>query len=299
MNWQVSRNSGRNKVSILSESRQDIHALIGIVRRASAKKGRLMRRNPLSFSVKTLVLAIGLSIVSSLCTAATIPASTAIPVRFTHTVDAAKAKSGDVVKAQTLQPIVLPDGSSLARGTLVIGHVVEVHPYVEDRTPYGKSSLSVLAIHFDRAVDKTVSIPLNVSMRALADRVASDKASSPVYGLDDNVGTMQLVGGDHYTPGSRVGFSPDHSAVLSIQKDGVYAHLIANDYVHGDVVFHCDGTSTQQPVGIFSANACGYFGYDAIYLEANGSIDSGTFRLDSGRDTVKIYAGSTALLETH
>ena len=257
-----------------------------------------MRRNYLSVSARTMVLVVGLLSVHSLCTAATIPASTAIPVRFTHTVDAAHAKSGDIVTAKTLQPIILPDGSSLARGTLVVGHVVEVHPYVVNSIRYGKPSPSVLAIHFDRAVDKGVSIPLSVSMRALADKVASDKASSPAYGFDDNVGTMLLVGGDHYTPGSHVGFSPDHDAVLSIGKDGVYAHLIANDYVHGDVALHCDGTSIQQPVGIFSANACGYFGYSAIYLETNGNTNGGTFRLDSGHDTVKIYAGSTALLET-
>jgi len=211
-----------------------------------------MRHDHLPFFARTMALAVGLLSIHSLCTAATIPASTAIPVRFTHTVDAAHAKSGDIVTAQTLQPLVLPDGLSLARGTMVIGHVVEVHPYVENRTPYGKPSPSILAIHFDHAIDKGASIPLSVSMRALADRVVSDKASSPAYGFDDNVGTMLLVGGDHYTPGSRVGLSPDQNAVLSIRKDGVYARLIANDYVHGDVALHCDGTSTQQPVGFFS-----------------------------------------------
>jgi hypothetical protein len=258
----------------------------------------MMGHGHLSVFATTMVFAAGLLSQHSLCAAATIPESTAIPVRFTHTVDAAHAKSGDVVTAQTLQSVVLPGGGSLARGALVIGHVVEVHPYVEERTPYTKPAPSVLAIHFDRAVDKGVSIPLNVSLRALADKVASDKASSPAYGFDDNVGTMLLVGGDHYTPGSRIGFSPDQDAVLSIRRDGVYARLIANDYVHGGVALHCDGTSTQQPVGIFSANACGYFGYNTVYLETNGSTNGGTFRLDSGHDMVKIYAGSTALLET-
>jgi hypothetical protein len=257
-----------------------------------------MRRNYLSVSARTIMLAVGLLSLHSLCTAATLPASAAIPVRITHTIDASHAKSGDIVTAQTLQPVVLPDGSSLARGTMVIGHVVEVHPYVETRTPYGKPLPSVLAIHFDRAVDKGVSIPLSVSIRALADKVVSEKSSSPAYGIDDNVGTMLLVGGDHYTPGSRAGLSPDQNAVLSIRKDGVYARLIANNYVHGDVALHCDGTSTQQPVGFFSASACGIFGYDAIYLETNGSTNGGTFRLDSSHETVKIYAGSTALLET-
>jgi hypothetical protein len=170
---------------------------------------------------------------------------------------------------------------------------------VEDQTPNGQPAPSVLAIHFDRAIDDAgASIPLNVYVRAFADKVASDKASWPAYGFDDNVGTMMLVGGDHYTPGSHVGFSPDQDAVLSVRKDGAYARLISNDYFHGDVALHCDATSTQQPVGIFSANACGYFGYSAIHLESNGSAQGGTFRLESSHDQVKIYAGSTALLET-
>jgi hypothetical protein len=33
--------------------------------------------------------------------AATIPANTAIPIRFTHTIDSARAKPGDLVTAQT------------------------------------------------------------------------------------------------------------------------------------------------------------------------------------------------------
>jgi len=256
-----------------------------------------MKRVKLAIPSRSLTLAVGLAIGCS-GIGAMVPAPTTVPVRFTQTLDAAKAKAGDVVTAQTLQAVILPSGSSLVRGSLVIGHVVEVHPYVEDRTPYGKPSPSVLAIHFDRAVDKGVSIPLSVYIRAFADKAASDKASSPAYGFDDNVGTILLVGGDHYAPGSRVGLSPDQDTVLSIRKDGVYARLISNDYVHGDVALHCDETSTQQPVGIFSANACGYFGYSAIYLETNGRTDGGTFRLNSNHDTVKIYAGSTALLET-
>ena len=60
---------------------------------------------------------------------------------------------------------------------------------------------------------------------------------------------------------------------------------------------------TSPPLGTLStsppaASPSGIFGYDAIYLETNGSTNGGTFRLDSSHETVKIYAGSTALLET-
>jgi hypothetical protein len=48
--------------------------------------------------------------------AVTIPASTAIPVRFTLTVDSAQAKAGDIVTAQTIQVISLPGGTRIACG---------------------------------------------------------------------------------------------------------------------------------------------------------------------------------------
>jgi hypothetical protein len=264
------------------------------------RKGvQMMQRSYLSISAKTIALAVSfLSGSSIVCLATTIPASTAIPVRFTQTVDSAKAKSGDTVTAQTIQSVVLPDGTSLSRGALLIGHVVDAHPYVFDSAQYAKQAPSVLAIHFDRAVDKGSTIPLSVAVRALADKVASDKASSPTYGIDDNVGTMIQVGGDQYTPGSRVAFSPGRDAVAYVRQDGVHARLIANEYVHNGAVLHCDGTSTEQSIGIFSANACGFFGYNSIYMESNGSTNDGIVKLESHHDTVKIYAGSTALLET-
>jgi len=109
---------------------------------------------------------------------------------------------------------------------------------------------------------------------------------------------MIQVGGDQYTPGSRVAFSPERDAVAYVRQDGVHARLIANEYVHNGVMLQCGATSTEQSIGIFSASACGFFGYNSIYMESNGSANGGTFKLDSQHDTVKIYAGSTALLET-
>jgi hypothetical protein len=258
-----------------------------------------MQRNPLSISGLKIGLVVGLlSGYAGVGIAATIPASTTIPVRFTHTVDAVKAKVGDVVTAETIQAVALPDGTSLSRGSMIIGHVVEARPYVFDRKPYVEQTPSVLAIHFDRAVENGASIPLSVSVRALADKVASDKASAPTYDIDDNVGTMILVGGDQYRPGSRTAISPNRDVDSYVRENGVYARLISSDYVHNGVILHCDATSTEQSVGIFSPSACGFFGYDSNYLEKNGSANGGTFQLNSRHDTVMIYAGSTALLQT-
>ena len=70
-----------------------------------------------------------------------------------------------------------------------------------------------------------------------------------------------------------------------------------NEDVRNCVLLHCEGTDTEQSVAIFSASACGVFGYDSITLTRNGSGSGGTFRLESRHDTVKIYARSTALVQ--
>jgi hypothetical protein len=63
------------------------------------------------------------------------------------------------------------------------------------------------------------------------------------------------------------------------------------------VILHCYASDTEQSVAIFSASACGLFGFDDIYLAVNGNESGGTFRLESRHDSVKIYAGSGALLQ--
>ena len=72
---------------------------------------------------------------------------------------------------------------------------------------------------------------------------------------------------------------------------------MASYSVNGDSTIHCEATSTEQSSGIFSANACGVYGLDADSMAANGSTGDGTFTLESRRQSVKLYAGSAALLQ--
>src|ERR1700679_919430 len=79
---------------------------------------------------------LGCAAIAPAARAITLPSETAIPVVFTHTVDAKKAKAGDVVTAKTMQVVLLPNGEQLPKGTLVTGHVVEARPFNFDKTPY-------------------------------------------------------------------------------------------------------------------------------------------------------------------
>lgn len=243
------------------------------------------------------VLSIGIS--GTLCHAAVLPASTAIPVQFTRTLDAGKAKPGDAVVAKTIQIIRLPDGQILPKGASVVGHVVESRPFTFDPAPYAAQQPSYLSIHFDKIITKSLEMPLNTSVRALAGTIDANEASTPHY-LDetDSLGTMVQIGGDQFSPIGKELLTLDGDVVGYIRQQGVFARLISNEYVDQYASFRCDSTTREQSVAIFSPSACGLYGFDSTYIPDNG-MKSGNFRLESRRHTVKLYAGSAALLEVN
>lgn len=236
----------------------------------------------------------GLALGARAILAAQLPTSTTLPVVFERTIDAGKAKAGDVVRARTTQAISVP-GAEIGKGATLAGHVVEARAFVFDPTHYAVQKASYLSIHFDQVEDKGVTIPLSVSVRALANRGDAYEASHPRH-IDetDSLGTMVLIGGDHYSPiGKELISSGDEDIVGYIRKEGVFAHLLAG----GGGDFLCNGSDTEQAVGVFSAGACGLYGFSSLSMPDNGGRQTGTFRLESRHYTVKLYAGSAALLQ--
>ncbi len=220
--------------------------------------------------------------------AQSLPPGTALPVRFTHTMEAGKVKSGDAVIAKTMQLVRLPDGQILPRGIEVVGHVAESRPFIFDPEPYATQRPSYISVHFDRIAAQGVDIPLNVSIRALANTIAAYDASTPHY-LDetDSKGTMVQIGGDQFSPVGKELMSLDGNIVGYIRDHGVFARLISNTYVSQYASFHCRSTNTEQSVAIFSPSACGLYGFDSIYMTDNGR-DSGSFRLESRHYTAAL-----------
>jgi hypothetical protein len=216
--------------------------------------------------------------------AITLPGETAIPVIFTHTIDAKNAKAGDVVTAKTMQVVLLPNGEELPKGALVTGHVVEARPFKFDETPYAVQQPSYLSIQLDHVAENQVA----TSVRALASAMAVGEALRPQH-IDetDQPGTMMLIGGGHYSPvGKRVTDGPYDDIVGYKKKQGVFARLLPGGP-------GCNGTQTEQAVAIFSPDACGLFDFYSDHLTAK----DGVFRLESTHQTVNIRAGSAALVQ--
>lgn len=227
---------------------------------------------------------------------ATLAAQTTLPIIFIKTVDANHAKPGDAVSARTLRAVRLADGREVKAGAQVLGHVSETQPFVFDRTPYAKQVQAVLAIQFDSlATPQGEKIPLHVYLRAMADTFATNDAYEPRPSDEDPLHSTTQVGGDILTP-SQNEIVNQHGDVVGYNKrGGAYAHLIANT---GAGAARCDESDTEQAMGLFSASACGLYGFRGVALTSNGfDSDSSTFTLTSARRSPHIVRHSTALLE--
>ena len=226
-----------------------------------------------------------------------IPGSTAIPIVFTRTIAAGDVHPGDAVRAKTLEAVALPGGRTLPAGSVLAGSIVAASPFQFDATPYASQRPSVLSIRFESIAGQGGAIPVNVSVRAIAGPVASHEAEIP-HGLDeiDWSATRTLIGGDTTSALDKTVLAPDGSVVGYNRGEGVYARLLASVSAH-DPGLSCDATSSEQAVAVFSPDACGVYGLNTIALADNGAQDNGTFVLESRQGSVRLYAGTTALLE--
>jgi len=135
------------------------------------------------------------------------------------------------------------------------------------------------------------SIPLHVSLRAMADPITTWSAYEAKSSDLDPDGTTTQVGGDLLTPSQNEIRDRNGDVVGYNKKGGEFAHLIANS--RGPV--QCDAGDTEQPVSRFSASACGLYGFAEASLT---SFDSSRIGLASAHTTPQIWKHSTALLET-
>jgi hypothetical protein len=227
-----------------------------------------------------------------------VPPGTALPVRFVRSVDAKRARPGDRVIAKTLQIVILPGGQRLPKGTLLVGHVVNSHPYHFDPEPYAHQKASSISIHFDQIVDRDLTVPVNLSVRALANALESQWAPRPHYQDEtDGAGTMILIGGDEFSPFDRTVRDDGGDVIAYKRKEGVFARLLPSDEPASKTRLNCGSTKTEQSVAIFSPNACGLYGFGGVSMPHAGRSGSGTFTLVSRGGSIKLYAGSTALLQ--
>jgi hypothetical protein len=216
---------------------------------------KIMSRYIFSLGV-TAFTVIGLLLRAPCAIAATqtkVPPGTAIPVRFVRSVDAKRARCGDRVIAKTLQIVFLPGGQRLPKGTLLVGHVVDAQPYHFDPEPYAHQKASSISIHFDLIVNGDLNLPVNLSVRALANTFESQWAPRPHYHDEtDGAGTMILIGGAEFSPFDQTVRDDSGDVIAYNRKGSLFARLLPSDDPVSKTRPNCSSTSTEQSVAIFS-----------------------------------------------
>jgi hypothetical protein len=223
--------------------------------------------------------------------AAQLPTHATLPITFTKTVNSAHAKAGDPIQARTTQAVRLADGREVPSGAIVTGHVLAAKAFTYDKTPYAKQAAGSLEIQIDSLQIQDQTIPLHVSLRAMADPITSWHAAEPPPSDMDSLGTLTQIGGDQLIPSQREIRDRNGDVVGYNKKGGAFAHLIANS--RGPL--NCDSGDTEQPVSQFSASACGLYGFTDVSLTG---FDSSRIALSSTHTSPQIWKHSTALLET-
>ncbi|HTJ31447.1 MAG TPA: hypothetical protein VL346_13155 [Acidobacteriaceae bacterium] len=215
---------------------------------------------------------------------------TTIPVTLTKALDAGKVHAGDAVTGKTTQAITLASGQRLPKGALLRGRVVEAARFQFNRAHYAAQQNAGLSIRFDSLASGDAEIPLHVYVRAMAAPTTVAEAHRPSASDMDSLGTTTQVGGDLVTPSQQEILSAQGDIVGYRHDGGNYAHLIA---ASGNGA-SCDAGNTEQAMDVFSASACGLYGFPQASMATNAD---NTISLVSNHYTPKLYAQTAILLE--
>jgi len=229
-----------------------------------------------------------------------VPGGTILPTRLSSAIDTHKSKVGDRISARVMQDVPLDGsstvpsaqnlkrgGSKVPAGARLVGEIVEVHP-------------ESVSWKFDRLVVHGKSMLIRTNLRALASMVEIHDAQLPTNDAGGDRGSTALdwntvqVGGD-VVYGRRGGGVMRGGEVLghSVFCDGVLVTPVAE---HGSQCRGSVGAETPQAFWLFSASACGVYGYPDVWIAHSGKSDPVGVMVVTAHSRIKIGVGSGILL---
>jgi hypothetical protein len=246
--------------------------------------------------------ALAFFLTASTFASAQLPAGTILPARLSSTIDTHKSKAGERISARIMQDVPLPGAADqlgalnfgrgrahkIPAGSRLVGEIVDVRP---DKVSW----------KFDSLVLYGKSIPIRVNLRALASMMEIDNAQLPTNDGGGDRGSSELdwdteqVGGD-VVYGQRGGVVTEGDQVIghSVFGGGVLLRPVADRQAgcRGSL-----GVEGPQAFWLFSASACGLYGYpDVRIVHAGRSEPAGIIALSAARGKLKIRAGSGILV---
>jgi hypothetical protein len=220
-----------------------------------------------------------------------IPAGTILPLRLNSSLNSAKSKPGQVVSARLMQDVPLPAGGKIRAGSIAIGQVLAV---VRATNNIGAE----VSFRFDTLKFSKRRLPITTNLRALASMSEVDQAQLPKAGPDrgtsENTWTTVQIGGDVVYRGG--GPVANGLRVVGVPvPDGVLAQIIsgAGTKCRGDF----SGNDRPQALWVFSADACGIYGFpDLTILHAGRSDPVGQITVASEKKNFGLRSGTGFLL---
>jgi hypothetical protein len=231
-------------------------------------------------------LAAILSFSCALLSAQNLPAGTALPVVLNSTLNAKSSRPGQKIEGKLKQEVRLAPGSTIKSGSRVTGHIVSVNK--------PGASGSRIVVQLDQLQDEHGTIPLNVSLRAMASSASVFQAGLPANTDSTDVGSTgwvtQQVGGDYVFRGR--GYVASNKGKVGIWTGaGVWGRLTPA----GDCITS-ENNQQEQSLWIFSTTACGVYGFNDLKLAQDGSAPPlGQITLESPKD-IDVRGGSAWLL---
>jgi hypothetical protein len=220
---------------------------------------------------------------------ATVPQGAILPVRLDSSLNS-KTKSGQKITATLMQDVPLPRQQKLHRGAKLEGHVTRVGAG-------SNGAARQISFRFDQIVENRRPTAVQTSLRAIASMMEVNDAQVPSTGPDRGTGpnayTTEQIGGDIvYRGGGSV-----KEGSLSVGKptpDGVLGFTSSAGPA-------CSGEPNEnhrlQALWVFSAGACGSFGFPGLKIAHAGRTDPlGEITLARERGTLNIRSGSGMLL---
>lgn len=255
-------------------------------------KGKHAARKTPKNARTTFLLSL-LTLATGLFGRSAIPPGTILPLQLNSSLNSRKSKPGQVVTARLMQDVPLPSGAKIRAGSRAVGRVLEV---VVARNGSGAK----LSLQFDTLEVSRHRMPMTTNLRALASMMEVDDAQVPKTGPDPGTSpsswtTVQIGGDVVYRGGGPV--TEGLQVVGTPAPNGVLDRIASQPGTkcRGDM----DGNDQPQALWVFSADACGIYGFhDLTIVHAGRSNPVGQITVASERSNFDVRSGSGFLLRT-
>jgi len=220
-----------------------------------------------------------------------IPDGTILPVQLRSSLNSKRTQKGEPLAATVMQDVPLANGSTIHRGAKVTGHVVQV-------IPPSAAQGAQLSFQFDTLEYSKRRLQITTNLRALASMMEVREAQIPKTGPDrgtsEDSWTTEQIGGDVvYRGGGPV--ANGRGVVGEPAANGVLVRVgsKAGKKCRGEF----DGNQQPQALWLFSADACGTYGFPGLMISHAGrTAPAGQITLSATQRDVHVGSGSGLLL---